>query len=375
MIKGKKGNVYDLPPKESMKGGEGKIYILPEGKVLKIYNDIILEKDGNELESKLNYMVDHPPRGNAIEYMAWPLDVVYEDDRFCGFIMNDLSGFGDLVELYRPPVNNNVTFSFKLTVARNMAILVSSLHNSGYIVGDFNPRNFGYDMKGNVYSYDVDSFQFSDDTGHVYRCNVQFPGYVAPELMEEIQALSRARSSAGLSGGVSMRDLEVGYTKDTDRFALAVHIYQLMNDSRMPLGLDNDGMNSMEDTKGSCEVSKSISIVSCSERDAATHRPLKRLSRQSDSSSKISVDSQPDAGIYAGVDMQHVFVEMYNKFFDFDGIRISNIENLLRKALLILNPGEHRPSAGDWIEAIDGFNLNLKKDENNAPCVEWADRV
>ena len=51
---------------------------------------------------------------------------------------------------------------------------------------------------------------------------------------------------------------------------------------------------------------------------------------------------------------------MYNIFIESDRSCPPYIEDLFRKAVVIPNSGEHRPSAGDWIEAIDRYYSELE---------------
>ena len=86
-------------------GGEGDIYRVSgapgdSGKVAKIYKS---EAISRELEDKLKLMVKKPPNASVLSQVAWPLDVVYENGKFCGFIMQELSINAELGDIYKYP--------------------------------------------------------------------------------------------------------------------------------------------------------------------------------------------------------------------------------------------------------------------------------
>lgn len=344
MIMGKNGNVYNLPSKEDHKGGEGKIYILPNKKVVKIYSDQILNENGRELEPKLEFMVNHPPRGGMVNYMAWPIDIVYENGRFCGFVMNNLDNFKEIKTLHAVTISKTEDLRLKLQSALNLSMMVSVMHRSGYVIGDFNPKNIGYNEKGNICFYDNDSFQFTDDKGVLFRCNVQFPGYVAPEVLLEIDKIHRQNLAMGKKCQVKMCDLSVGFTKESDNFALATHIFQLMMNGQMPYD-------------------------SCPEGTA------KKLSAPKQTGSKSSSSVAPEIS-----DQTKVKQDMYcfNRGFEpFNSITPDKnlfppyITDLFAKAFRTLGPNEHRPTADEWKDAINRYSNDVIQCDTNSKHIYW----
>ena len=83
-----------------MHGGEGTVYRSADGHMIKIYHPNVLSSRGQMLEAKVRYMKDHPPMGGALKYLAWPVDVVYENGAFKGFMMNALSGYEEVSLFY-----------------------------------------------------------------------------------------------------------------------------------------------------------------------------------------------------------------------------------------------------------------------------------
>lgn len=225
---GSTGKKYTVEKKLAV-GGEGEIYYLRDGLVAKVYLKKVLDTN-TEISEKIMYMVKHPPENNAIDFMAWPIDFIVSEGRFCGFVMCNLSGYLELGRLYDFSIQKNPDFAINLQVALNLSYIVKCIHDSNYTIGDFNPKNIGYSQKGTVCVYDNDSFQFIDkDTDRLFRCVVQFPGYVAPEIMMECDSIKKQMILMCKDPTkMTLRDLKNGFSQNTDNFALAVHIFQLM---------------------------------------------------------------------------------------------------------------------------------------------------
>lgn len=253
---------YVLPDNPLAEGGEGKIYA-SGSKIVKIYNPKILA-NSPQLERKIRYMIEHPPL-KTLRWMAWPTDILKRSGRFQGFVMNNLSGFSQLKDLYSYSLSTHSSQKLKLSVARNLAALVRDIHKAGYIIGDFNPKNIGYNSNGNVCIYDNDSFQFKDDDGTLYKCEVNFEGYVAPEVMEETEKIKREFIMRGRTDPVTMKDLPVGFTQETDNFALAVHIFQLLMNGMMPYSSVDEASKMQSDSVSHANISSSTAPPSTDE--------------------------------------------------------------------------------------------------------------
>jgi len=63
----------------------------------------------------------------------------------------------------------------------NLAIAVEAIHYKGHIIGDFNESNILVNQQALVTLVDTDSFQITDQNGHVHRCPVGKPEFTAPE--------------------------------------------------------------------------------------------------------------------------------------------------------------------------------------------------
>lgn len=228
-VQGLKQQQYQLGAQPFSKGGEGEIYNISNqpNRVAKIYHP---GRISQELESKLKTMVVHPPSQAVLSQVAWPLDVLYDSHgQFCGFIMPKLDIDVALRELYEYPPQKykSVSTSQKITIAQNICAVISEVHKAGYVFGDFNPLNIGVNLKsGRVAFLDTDSYHIYDQsTSNTYRCKVCLDGYVAPELLKACENYSKdAYATAPLPT----------FTKETDYFALAIHIFKLLMNGYTP---------------------------------------------------------------------------------------------------------------------------------------------
>lgn len=234
---GQSGTSYVLEQKPFSSGGEGDIYAItnrPE-QVVKIYHP---DRITSELENKLLLMAKNPPNSQVLSQVAWPLDVVYDaTSHFCGFVMPKLSITAELSEVYVYPPQSPLTYREKLILAENICVVISAVHKAGYVFGDFNPRNIGINTTtGNVAFLDTDSYHIVLDkaSGKAYRCNVCAPGYAAPELLEKCGAHIAAHPADSKQAYAKV-PLDT-FTKETDNFALAIHIFKLLMNGFTPFG-------------------------------------------------------------------------------------------------------------------------------------------
>lgn len=229
---GMSGKAYQLDSSPIGSGGEGNIYRLinDNGQVAKIYHS---SNRSLEIEQKLIFMVKKPPSSRVMSQVAWPLDILYDSQqKFCGFIMPKLSITDELQVLYQYPPQKykNLTTKQKIIVAENICAVISDIHKAGYVFGDFNPRNIGIDIKtGRVAFLDTDTYHIVLDKSNnkAYRCIVCLDGYVAPELLTKIDMEKINKDAYALAS------LDT-FTKETDYFALAIHLFKLLMNGYTP---------------------------------------------------------------------------------------------------------------------------------------------
>jgi len=234
-VKGLNGKVYSLEHNPISSGGEGKIYrvISDSSKLVKIYHSGTINAN---LEKKISYMVLHQPSSSVFTQIAWPIDLAYDDKgKFCGFVMPRLDITNVLSDVYIYPPKYKISYRQKLILAQNICVVIHEIHKAGYVFGDFNPRNIGININnGSVAFLDTDSYHIVLDAakGKAFRCNVCAAGYAAPELLGKCYD-HIARHPSDRNNAYEKTPLDT-FTKETDNFALAIHIFKLLNNGFTP---------------------------------------------------------------------------------------------------------------------------------------------
>lgn len=198
-------------------GGEGDVYILDGsgGKmVAKIYKNVM----SSDKVKKLMCMVRMSNQELA-KIAAWPQALIRAHDGGpVGVVMPRVSGANEVHELYSPLQRNvkypTADWRFLVRVAKNCAGAFESLHRSGVVVGDVNQGNLFVDNRSLVTFIDCDSFQIECD-GAVYVCEVGVPHFTPPELQK-----------------VKLRD--VARNVNHDAFGLAILMFHLLFMGRHP---------------------------------------------------------------------------------------------------------------------------------------------
>lgn len=227
ILKGLSGKKYQLAEErlEGGGGGEGNIYAIVgiPGGLAKVYH---ADRITQELEQKLLVMYKHPPNREIFAQIAWPVDVVYDlNGAFRGFVMLRLNITDELRAIYTYPPEKNISYKAKVIIAQNICAVISEIHKAGFVFGDFNPRNIGIDLNTcRVAFLDTDSYHIVDGN-HTYRCTVGSPGYIAPELLKKCEPY---KTDAYVRAPLPT------FTRETDNFALAIHIFRLLMNGYTP---------------------------------------------------------------------------------------------------------------------------------------------
>lgn len=235
-------------------GGEGTVYNIKENPNL-VYKKYREEDQNGEkiktdaLFNKLKYMSTNPPQGLIDEQIiAWPISLCFESGKpqdvssFDGFVMPRLNFDMHLAEAYgykHPTIDKSdysqyVSIKKRIKLALNLCSLLDQIHNhnkgKGYIIGDFNDENIGVvSSTAQIVLMDCDSFHLSHELGSNGRCNVVKPGYLAPEIIEHCSKERAAKKNSKLD------TVELPtFTKESDNFCLAVHIFCLLMNGISP---------------------------------------------------------------------------------------------------------------------------------------------
>ena len=240
--RGRNGSRYALGKKIGH-GGEGDVYEIQgrPGMVAKLYSQkkfqslasVVADPRGflyNKIMCMLNSPVDgytYNKQGKRVLTVAWPQDILLDDKGlFVGFTMPSVTSRYSIHTAYRvkerPLLFKNYTWKSAIAIAYNLASAVAYLHRQDIVIGDFNSNNILIDKHGIVTLIDSDSFNVTDSkSGKVYKCMVGVPEVLAPELQGK-----------NLSQETSV------FTKESDCFSLAVHVFTALMENYHPFGCD-----------------------------------------------------------------------------------------------------------------------------------------
>lgn len=241
-------------------GGEGEIFEI-SGKndlVAKIYFDSKFNSTSEffnpreELKEKIETMLDQPvnPYINGVLTVAWPQDVLTDQEgRFVGYVMPRVNSqhhiFAASRERERVNLYPNYTWKTAILIAYNLALAVKVIHNTNAVVGDMNPNNIMIDGMGHVTLIDTDSFNITNKkTGKIYKCTVGVSEMLPPEL----QGKNLAKSNSV-------------FTKQTDNFALSIHIFNLLMNNCHPFGCK--GLNNSQSSSSNNPIVYNIVKGNC----------------------------------------------------------------------------------------------------------------
>lgn len=309
VYKSSSGKVYTLGAQLGT-GGEGIVSEIQgeNSKVAKIYkaDRFKTDQDRFTMERKLKAMLDM----NISVYvdgklrLAWPLDILYENGSMVGFVMPKINSKYKIFDVQRvemaEKIYPNYTWKYAVQFAYNLSVAVKYVHDKNIVIGDFNQNNISIDTStGAVILIDCDSFDIRDPkSGEHFPCKVGLPEMLAPELQ-------------------TVRNLANGtFTKETDNFSLAIHIFRLLMRNEDPFG-------------GVITMSRSLSTVSANAPIINGECPYVR-----------TVSDKEIPGRSPTLDMLPVNIqELFKKTFDYDA------STALRRI-------KNRATATEWCNAL-----------------------
>ena len=223
-------------------GGEGSIHTIEnvDSQVAKIFRP---ERRSEEREKKLRCMVQTKLSAEQLENVTWPQDVIYNQDKFVGYIMPKLKNATSLTSIYSDGRNDKYDLRYRVLTAINLCYAVQTVHDMGQVCGDLNPQNIciNLDMNDKQHAFhitlvDTDSYHFTSSE-KTYRCEVGLADYIAPEVQKRMMSGSTLKTAPLPT-----------YTKETDLFALAVHIFTLLMNGCHPFACAKYANGMMENT-------------------------------------------------------------------------------------------------------------------------------
>ena len=198
-------------------GGEGAVYSVPNWptSVAKIY----ARRPDEHGARKLGAMVQLGTEALA-SVAAWPQNLLMDPrtGAVIGFLMPRVDEHDEIHKLYGPADRKtafpDANWAFLVRAARNLAAAFEAVHQHGHVIGDVNQGNAVVSRRATVRLIDCDSFQITH-LGRSYPCRVGVPLFTPPELQ-----------------GRKLHD--VVRTQNHDRFGLAVLVFHLLFMGRHP---------------------------------------------------------------------------------------------------------------------------------------------
>jgi DNA-binding helix-hairpin-helix protein with protein kinase domain len=177
-----RGDAYQLGA-EVGSGGEGVIHAVARRPELlaKLYRRAPSRFDVEKLDALVRAATP-----DLLSVAAWPTDCLKNrTGAVVGFVMPRVLDGRPLYELYSPRSRvqhfPSADFHFLVHVAANIARLFAAVHQAGFIMGDVNHGNILVRSDGTVAAVDCDSFQVGD--GARFPCPVGTELFLAPELV------------------------------------------------------------------------------------------------------------------------------------------------------------------------------------------------
>lgn len=218
------------------KGGEGTVYAISgdPDRVAKLYHPhkkFKTEADRKELLEKIETMYSMKIKTviDGILRVAWVEDILFDNGVFVGYVMPKVTFPHKIYHMMRNDrlkIFPNYTWKYSVQYAYNLSWVVWYLHMNGIIIGDMNMNNIAVGEKGEVVLIDCDSFDIRNKkTGKHYKCTVGLGELLAPE----IQMVDKVA--------------DANFTKESDNFSLAIHIFRLLMNNADPFGAKVLGRN------------------------------------------------------------------------------------------------------------------------------------
>ena len=251
---GKSGKTYRLEDVPLGQGGEGAVYALSNDPdhVAKLYHPhkkFATEAARQELLEKIEtmYSMKIKTKIDGILRVAWVEDILFDNGAFVGYVMPRVSvpyKIFHVTRSNRVDIFPKFTWKYSVQYAYNLSWVVWYLHMNDIIIGDMNMNNIAVGPKGEVVLIDCDSFDIRDKkTGKHHKCTVGLQELLAPEL----QAAGKLKNAT--------------FTKESDNFSLAIHIFRLLMNNADPFGAKVTGQNT--DSKAVISANQAIINGEC----------------------------------------------------------------------------------------------------------------
>ena len=295
-------------------GGEAVVYEVVDrpDAAAKIYHKPILPEKSAKIEAMAAMrQITNDQISQLLSLTAWPMDLLRTPQRVpCGLVMPKVSDHKDIHMLYSPR-SRKVEFPaadwrFLVRAAVNVARAFAVVHEAGSIIGDVNHGGITVSAKATVKLIDCDSFQVTA-RGQRFLCDVATPTFTPPELQ----------------GRSSFRG--VVRTPNHDNFGLAIMVFHLLFMGRHPFAGRFHG-------RGEMSLEKAIEEF-----------------RFAYGANRSSLQMEPPPNMPPLAAASHPVALLFERAFVRDGARDGG-----------------RPTAREWIAALESLEKQLKRCEANA---------
>lgn len=198
------GSKVQVSDKPLGRGGEGEVFEIkyPNHHIKNVAKIFYDTKRTPEREEKLKHLINNPPKTeeNGHTFLIWPLDIIYENDKFIGFIMPRAEGIelellcdDDFLNYpeYKGSVWEKFAFSqpnfsiIRLQIAYNICAAVAAVHaKEDYVLVDLKPVNIKITDQGLICIIDLDSIQVAEKGKVLFASKVATPEYSPPEASQ-----------------------------------------------------------------------------------------------------------------------------------------------------------------------------------------------
>jgi DNA-binding helix-hairpin-helix protein with protein kinase domain len=281
-------------------GGEGAVYRLTgqSSQAIKVYTAPLSVERIQKI--RILAQLNRPDIGR---FTAWPTGLVMDErGRARGLLLPVVERGKDIHHLYTPSSRRQhfpeATWRFLVHVGSNVARAFHAVHSLGLVIGDVNPGSILVLNDGTVRLIDVDSFQVPAPGGQTLLCTVAVPLFLPPELQKApLQSTIRSPNH--------------------DAFGLAVTIFQLLMLGRHPYAGRYLGAGEMP-------IERAIAENRFAYGTQAAARDMKRPPNA------VGMEILPDS-----------------------------VAALFEAAFTPGATPRSRPSAEDWVQALQGMVANL----------------
>jgi DNA-binding helix-hairpin-helix protein with protein kinase domain len=289
------------------RGGEGTVFAIDgqQNRVAKVYSTI---PDASKRQ-KLSAMV-FGSNQDLLRIAAWPIDLLMDNSgAMRGYIMPRVLSRRDIHELYTPKSRSeafpDADFRFLVHVGANVARAFAVVHEHRYVIGDVNHGSLLVGHDGTVMLVDCDSYQIRTN-GRTFTCDVGTPLFIAPEIQ-----------------GHSLRGLE--RTVNHDLFGLAILLFQMLFMGRHPFAGKYLGRGEMPPERAIAEYR----FVYGPEHDRMNMEPPPHT---------VPLETM-------GATVARLFSDAFSR----------------------LGSTSERPTARDWVDALEGMKASLRV----CPTANW----